>query len=219
MSKTTADKLRDREDWLLQLRDEVAPWYEAQGWELPSVRIGVGFPSTGRKSKRIGECWMAEASEDKHSEIFIHPGYADSVDVAGTVVHELIHAAVNADGKNKKHGPVFKKVALAIGLAGPMRATHVGPELAKKLDDIIKRIGKYPHAKLNTEGMSSHGPKQKNRMLKASCPECQYIIRASKACFEIGVPPCPNDGCSLSYKQNEHIIEMIAEMPDGEEGD
>jgi hypothetical protein len=124
--------LRDREDWLLQLRDEVAPWYEAQGWELPSVRIGVGFPSTGRRSKRIGECWMAEASEDKHSEIFIHPGYADSVDVAGTVVHELIHAAVNADGKNKKHGPVFKKVALAIGLAGPMRATHVGEELAKK---------------------------------------------------------------------------------------
>ncbi len=213
MKKTTADKLNDREAWLQQLMAAVAPWYEKEGYELKSVRIGVGFPSTGRKSKRIGECWSPEQSEDKHNEIFVHPGYADSIDVAGTVVHELIHAAI---GNKHKHGPLFKKVAHALGLAGPMRATHVGPELTEKLKEIIADIGKYPHAKLNVDGASSHGPRQKNRMLKASCPECKYIIRASKSCFEIGVPPCPNADCSLSYKTNDHIIEMVAELPDEE---
>jgi hypothetical protein len=195
----------------MKLMKKVAPWYEKAGYPLPRIRIGIGFPSTGRKGKAIGESWPSMYSADKTSEIFVHPGRADSIDVAATVVHELVHSAI---GHDKKHGPVFKLVAHKMGLAGKMRSTVPSDELKEKLAKIIEDIGPFPHAALDTiTGVSSRGPKQKNRMIKASCPECEYIIRASKSCLQIGIPPCPNPDCSLSYLNADEAVPMLAEIP------
>jgi hypothetical protein len=45
----------NREEWLNQVADRMAPWYGDQGYSLPRFRIAIGFPSTGKRGKRIGE--------------------------------------------------------------------------------------------------------------------------------------------------------------------
>jgi hypothetical protein len=47
----------NREEWLKAVADRMAPWYKDQGYSLPRFRIAIGFPSTGKRGKRIGECW------------------------------------------------------------------------------------------------------------------------------------------------------------------
>jgi hypothetical protein len=41
--------------------------------------MAIGFPSTGSKGKRIGECWAGEASADGTHEILIRPDLDDTL--------------------------------------------------------------------------------------------------------------------------------------------
>jgi hypothetical protein len=45
------------------------------------LRIAIGFTSSGRRSKHIGECWDNQCSEDRHFEIFIRPDLSESKDL------------------------------------------------------------------------------------------------------------------------------------------
>lgn len=164
---------RTREAWLQQaikiLKEGVFKRHR-----VPKVKVSVGFPQGGRGGKRIGEHWVPEASDDKVGSIFISPILDDAVRVLDVLVHELVHASV---GNKAGHGPKFKKVALAVGLAGQMRSTEAGPELKVKLQDVLKDLGAYPHAKLNlTKGPTK---KQSTRMVKMECMECGYIVRGA----------------------------------------
>jgi hypothetical protein len=47
----------NREEWLNLVAEQMAPWFEAQGHKLPRYRVAIGFPSTGKRGKRSGECW------------------------------------------------------------------------------------------------------------------------------------------------------------------
>ena len=93
---------------------------------LPAqLRIAIGFTSSGRRSRNIGECWDNQCSEDRHFEIFIRPDLSESKDlmpmqIAAVLGHELVHAAV---GVAAGHGKEFRRVARGIGLVGPMTAT------------------------------------------------------------------------------------------------
>ncbi len=60
-----------REEWLGALANSMAPWFGDLDAPLPKYRIAIGFPSTGRRGKRIGECWDGKASADKTFEVFI----------------------------------------------------------------------------------------------------------------------------------------------------
>jgi hypothetical protein len=76
----------------------------------PQLRIAIGFTSSGRRSKNIGECWDNQCSEDRHFEIFIRPNLRASKDlmpmqVAAILGHELVHAAV---GVAARHGKEFR---------------------------------------------------------------------------------------------------------------
>src|SRR5690606_16122066 len=135
-----------REDWLnkaiVELRNGL---FKDKGYKVPDVRVSVGFTFRGGL-KHIGEHWSPDASTDKKGAIFIHPTLDESVAVLDTLTHELVHAAV---GNKEGHGPVFRKCALAIGLTGKMRSTVAGPELKITLEKLAKKLGDYPHAKLN----------------------------------------------------------------------
>src|SRR3546814_5983050 len=67
---------------------------------LPArIRVAIGFTSSGRKGKAIGECWDNRLSADGHFEIFIRPDLAHAPDampaqIAAILAHELVHAAV-----------------------------------------------------------------------------------------------------------------------------
>lgn len=179
-----------REAWLQALAEAVRPWFVDIGLTVPEVRIGVGFTSKGARSKRIGECWHPEASADGVPQVFVHPSTSEPLDVAGTVLHELVHAAV---GPGHKHGPVFKAPAVALGLEGRMTSTHVGDALAARLAPVLDSLGPYPHGALTPGFTGSNGPKQTTRMHKVECQECGYLVRTSQKWLDVATPECPID--------------------------
>jgi hypothetical protein len=71
--------LQTREAWLNYVAHRLAPMFERLGAPLPAqVRIAIGFTSSGRRSRHIGECWDNQCSEDRHFEIFIRPDLSES---------------------------------------------------------------------------------------------------------------------------------------------
>lgn len=181
-----------RESWLNEAVHHLAPEFERVGAPLPQrIRIAIGFCSTGRRGRRVGECWTDTASADQHYEIFIRPEIADPIETLDILAHELVHTAV---GVKAKHGKIFRRVALAIGLTGRMRSTVAGPELLAKLQTINAALGVFPHAELRG---SNGDKKQRARLLKCSCPQCGYTARIAASWLEKGAPFCPSDGVQL----------------------
>lgn len=166
---------KTREEWLVaaiqDLRDGL---FKQSGAKVPDLRVSIGFPH-GRGAKAIlAQHWHPKASGDGKGSIFITPRLEAPVDILAALVHEMVHAAV---GNEADHGPVFRKLAIAVGLAGKMRSTHAGAELTKRLNALHKKLGKFPHAKLDV----GQGPikKQTTRMIKMECMQCGFIARAS----------------------------------------
>lgn len=174
----------NREQWLQNLVAAVRDHYSG---ELPdTLHLSVGFPSKGIRSKSIGECWMAAASDDECPHVFVHPRLKDPVEVAAVVVHELIHAC----RPEAKHGKDFKELALRLGLTGKMTATVPGDAFLAWIAPVLEEVGPYPHASLSGRN-SSAGPKQQTYMLKVQCGDCGYTVRTTQKWLEIAVPSCP----------------------------
>ena len=182
-----------REAWLNQMMKGMKAKFKAVGCPLPAnVRVSCGFPSGGGRA--IGQCWNETASEGKKFEIFIHPGEAESMDVAAILAHELVHAGA---GHAAGHGAGFRRVALAIGLQGKMTATTAGPHFIEWVGPLLAKAGDYPHERLNGGLSVVGGPKkQTSRLLKASCDGCGYTIRITRQWIDVAVPVCPDSGCS-----------------------
>lgn len=197
-----SNRHESRETWLRSATNELRPYFESQGYPLPEfIRFAIAFPSTGRKGRRVGECWHPEASADQHFEIILRADIADPVEVLCKLVHELVHAALPADAG---HGKLFKKAALKLGLTdGPMRYVMPGKLLVPKLEELAAALGPLPHAKLDIERTpdgkrpADRPKKQRARLLKAECtdPECEYTVRiTSKWVKDLGPPGCPKHG-------------------------
>ena len=137
----------NREAWLTELAQKIEPFFE--GHQFSKYRISCSWPSksaTSAKNRRIGECWAPTASEDKTTEMMISMGIDDPLEVASTLVHEMVHAVV---GVQHGHKAPFKRVALAVGLTGKMTATTAGEELTERLNGLMADMPPYPHARLN----------------------------------------------------------------------
>jgi len=186
-----------REAWLNQLIDKLRPDFLEAGAEIPEkVRASCGWPSQSgkaRKQRRIGECWSSSSSEDEHHELFVSPVLSDPLEVGETLVHELVHAAV---GTSHGHRAPFRRAATAIGLEGKMTATHAGPALRDRLEELTARLGPYPHGKVSFDSK----PKQSCRQMKVECPNCGCICRMSRRWIEVGTPTC---ACGTKMKAVE----------------
>jgi hypothetical protein len=196
----------NRETWLNDVAQKMSPMFAKLDAALPDrIRISIGFTSTGKRGKRIGECWDNRCSEDGYFEIFIVPNLAEAPDamplqVAAILAHELTHAAV---GIPAGHGKDFRRVAKGIGLAGKMTATVPGPEFEAAIKPILKAAGPLPHGRLNTGGLKDEegkpettGPKkQTKRHIKCKCSRCGYVARTSRKWLDkVGAPHCPQHG-------------------------
>ncbi len=191
-----------REAWLNYVAHRMAPMFEKLAAPLPErLRIAIGFTSTGRRSKRIGECWDNQCSEDRYFEIFIRPDLGESKDlmpmtVAAILGHELVHAAV---GIPAGHGKEFRRVAKGIGLAGRMAATTAGPEFERTIGPILEAAGPLPHGRLHlTDGASSHSSRRKrphSGQIKCACSDCGYTVHTTRRWLDLAGPPlCPKHG-------------------------
>ena len=188
----------NRESWLNRVALGMAPLFDALEAPLPArVRVAIGFTSRGAKGKAIGECWDNRLSGDGHFEIFIRPDLAYAPDampaqIAAILAHELVHAAV---GIPAGHGKTFKRVALGLGLVGPMRATTPGEAFLASVAPILDAAGPLPHARLDTAGETTAPKKQTTRLLKCDCATCGYTVRTARKWLEqAGAPLCPIEG-------------------------
>ena len=176
-----------REAWLNHVARRMAPMFERLGSPLPTqLRIAIGFTSSGRRSRHIGECWDNQCSEDRHFEIFIRPDLSESkelmpMQVASILGHELVHAAVGVSAGHRKE---FRRVARGIGLAGQMSATTPGPEFEEALRPILQDAGPLPHGRLSsTIGASSHSSRRKRPpscRVKCVCDTCGYAAHTTR---------------------------------------
>jgi hypothetical protein len=180
MAKKTPKPIHaTREQWLQAFTDASRPLFKAAGAPLPkTVRVSIGFPSKGRRSNAIGECFHSSASEDGVREIFIRPSLQSSpIEIAHVLTHELCHAAL-PDGEG--HGREFGKAARALGLVGKLTSTTAGPLWHEQHDPILAALGAFPGAKLG-DGVVAGGPKkQSTRMVKLACPDCGWSFRTSR---------------------------------------
>lgn len=182
----------NRETWLRDAIVLMTPLFEGLDYEVPAIRVACGWPhrgGTAAQKRCIGECWPNEAASDGVSQIFISPYLSDVTEVLATLVHEVVHAVV---GCAAKHGKVFRKAALAVGLEGKMTATHAGEELRAKISEWHTKLGPYSHATLDLT--KSPTKKQSTRMIKCECAECGYVCRTTKKWLEVGPPHCPTHG-------------------------
>ena len=126
-------------------------------------------------------------------EIFVSPVLAEPIRVLDVLAHELVHAAV---GNEHKHGKVFKRAALAIGLEGKMTQTRAGPVLQERLAEVYQVVGAYPHAELAATATSSGPPKQTTRLVKVGCGECGVVARMTKKWIDQDKLPICQCGCA-----------------------
>jgi len=184
-------KTATREQWLQEAILVLTPLFKEYGYAVPKCHVSCGFASTDVKRGHIGQCWSTKASADKVNQIFISPGLSDSVEVLDTLMHELVHAV---DDCQNKHGPIFKKMALKLGMKGPMRSAGAGPELKVKLEQIATSLGTYPHAKLNVpRKVIDYRPRP-----RAKCLTCGFTVPMLKAFIHYGPPICPKDKIDMT---------------------
>lgn len=178
---------KTREEWLLAAVEAVRPLFEEKRHDIPKdCQVSCGFASTGTRSHHIGQCWSKASSSHERNQIFISPALHEPFEVLDTLVHELVHAV---DDCQHKHGKEFKKIALSLGMVGPMRSAGAGPELKAKLEVIAMALGPYPHGKLRVVQRS---PISRSRP-RAKCPTCGFQVPMLKRFLAYGAPICPKD--------------------------
>jgi hypothetical protein len=185
---------KTRQGWLDEAIVLLMAEFKPEGLKLPKYRATIGLPSSGAfasKKRTIGQCFYAECSSDKTTEIMISPTRDKPLEILETTAHEMVHGTL---GSGFGHGAVFKKLATSIGLVGKMTATEPGPEFLKRTKPILKTLGAFPHKKLDiTIGQK----KQSTRMVKVTCQsnDCGMVFRTSKKWIEApnlhGQMTCP----------------------------
>lgn len=193
----------NRESWLENALELLRPLFASAGYPIPErLHVSVGFPSKmalSTKKQRIGECWTGRVSADGHPHIFISPVLNDPIVALGTLVHEIIHAAIGTD---HGHKAPFVKAMKALGLEGKPTATEVGDDLRATLQGLLPTLGPYPQPKFNAVALKEEVDKKKQttRLLKAVCGyipeggegEDPYIVRVTrKHLASKGEPICP----------------------------
>lgn len=169
---------RFREAWLEQAAAFLLDLMEQQGLPRVEVRVSCGWPSRGGISQRrtvIGQCFASQVCADGRPQIFISPRLVDPIQVLGTLLHELIHAAV---GCEHGHGAVFSQAARKVGLAGPPTATTVGDALRPILEAYLAQVGPYPHAAIQVRP-SQKKPGSRLRLYECGCDPVVKVRVAS----------------------------------------
>ena len=195
----------NREAWLTELAKRIVPDIEARvDVTMPAYRIAMGFPSRNALSRYrrvIGQCWKHTVSLDGVHELFISPMIHDPVEVAGTVVHELLHAGVGVEHGHKKP---FAQAARKMLLEGKPTATIAGRDFADAIDPILRKLPPYPHSGMVVD------PTYKapaGRMLKVECPVCSFKARITRAWLEneeYGAPICPKHKKVMVEAEAQH---------------
>ncbi len=187
-----------REYWLQQATLFLMEHMQRCGLAPVPVRVSCGWPSSGGlglKRVTVGQCFAPTMCSDGVPQIFISPRMADSVDVLGTLLHELIHASFHCQFG---HGKAFSQAARKVGLAGPPTATIVGDQLKPLLQEYVAQVGTYPHAAI-VPRRKKEKPGSRLRLYECFCDppvkvrvasnDFQAVCRRCEQAFTLVVQP------------------------------
>ena len=183
-----------REEWLDAAVDAMRPvWLERARIVVPEVRVGVGFPSGGLRSKALGQCWTKASAADGVNEITIRVTVVDPEAVLAVLGHELVHASTDCKGG---HGKRFASKMRTLGFEGDMRATYAGASLAQELSVLAVALGDYPGA--DGLAVAAAAKTQGTRMVKCECEDCGFLFRTTTKWIKIsGLDMrCPDATCT-----------------------
>jgi hypothetical protein len=223
MAMARSNQPDTREGWLRAATSELRSYFNECGYTIPdNLRFAIAFTSTGRKGKRVGECWHSSTSDDAHYEIFLRADLAEPVEVLAVLVKELVHTLLPP---NAGHGKLFKAAAIKIGLQGPMRQARPGPLLHDRLKALADTLGPLPHARLDISQQSmvarvvpvGQPKKQRARMLKAECEVegCGYVVRVAATHARTKGPP----GCPVHGAMRVDLPAVDEELPETKGGE
>ncbi|MGB1086710.1 MAG: hypothetical protein ACPGU8_04010 [Methylophilaceae bacterium] len=174
-----------RENYLIQATDIMRKsLFKPKGYKVPKVELSISWATRGNRNRKgnaktLGQCFPKQMHAGGINQIVITPNYdgstiKGSLDILGTLVHELVHAVDNCVSG---HGKAFKDCATAVGLTGPMRSTGESEELKEYLrKNIIDKLGLFPHKKVTLNGTK----KQTTRNIKVACDCCDFSFRTSR---------------------------------------
>lgn len=156
-----------REYWLRRATAFLVAHMVRCGLCAVTVRVSCGWPSRGGMGQGkvvIGQCFPPTLCKDGVPQIFVSPRIADSMQVLGTLLHELVHASVGCQYGHRKE---FSQAAKKVGLEGPPTATVVGASLAPLLQEYLKHSGPYPHAAIAVRAKEKVGSRL--RLYECAC--------------------------------------------------
>lgn len=167
-----------REAWLSSAVSFLNDHLEKNELARMDVRVSCGWPSRGGAGSGqkivIGQCFDGSVSRDGKPQIFISPRIEKSIEVLGTLLHELVHASV---GCQYGHRKPFSQAAKKVGLEGPPTATSVGKDLVPLLQTFVDQTGPYPHAALVPTVAKKPGSRL--RLYECQCDEPVKVRIAS----------------------------------------
>ena len=166
-----------REYWLHQATFFLFEHMQRCGLVPVPVRVSCSWPTSGGlglKRVTVGQCAPPTICKDGVPQIFISPRLDDSLEVLGTLLHELLHASV---GCHFGHGKEFSQAARKVGLAGPPTATVVGEQLKPLLQSYLDQAGPYPHAAVLPRQKEKKGSRL--RLYECSCEPAVKVRVAS----------------------------------------
>lgn len=167
MSEQQVNTVANREAWLQAAASFLLDYLVEHDLPRVAVRVSCGWPVRGGVARRrtvIGQCFPPALCADGTPQIFISPRLSESLEVLGTLLHELLHASV---GCQHGHRKPFSQAARLVGLAGPPTATVVGDALRPVLLGYVERVGTYPHAAISIRAKARVGSRL--RLYQCDC--------------------------------------------------
>lgn len=179
-----------REEWLQAATTELRTvLFSRTDLSVPEVRIGVGWPSGGMRTRTGGQTWARAASADGINEITVRVDIHDAVDVLSILGHELIHAALDCKGG---HGKMFQRAFFSMGYVNDPKASVPGAALRTEYALLAQSLGDYPSA--DGLALAAKKKKQTTRMIKCECPQCGFVFRTTQKWVDAraGLLYCPS---------------------------
>ncbi len=130
----------------------------------------------------------------------ISPIWVSTVEVLGTLLHEMIHAV---DDCKSGHRKGFIDIAKPLGFVSKWTSScNRSEELTERLKGLAERLGDFPSAAIVSGAAADTPPKQSTRMIKAECAEgSEYKVRLSQKWIdEVGPPICPCHELSMKVE-------------------
>lgn len=179
-----------REEWLQAAADALrTPMFSRTDLSVPDVRIGVGWPSGGMRTRTGGQTWARAASADGINEITVRVDIHDAVEVLCILGHELIHAALDCKGG---HGKMFQRAFTRMGYVGTPKSHEPGADLRAEYATLAASLGDYPSA--DGLAVAARKKKQTTRMIRCMCTTCGVTFRLTQKWIDLfgGLLYCPS---------------------------